>query len=80
MTTFDEMTEVEPEHLWEDLIAFAELTVIAAAGSSGKTAALCDLAARVSNGEDMPDGSPGGPPGDVFLASVEDNPQSRPKA
>jgi DNA repair protein RadA/Sms len=77
MTTFDEYTELESEALWQDVIAMSELTVIAAAGSSGKTAMLMDLAARVSNGQDMPDGSPGGPPGDVILASVEDQVEAR---
>ena len=35
-----------------------------------------DLTARVTTGAPMPDGSPGGPPGDVIVASAEDDPNT----
>lgn len=72
--SYSDIEPLDPEWLWEGRIPLGELTVLAAKGGTGKTFAACDLAARVTRGDVMPDGSPGGPPGSVVIASAEDDP------
>jgi hypothetical protein len=56
-----------------DRLPFGEMTVIDGPGGVGKTTMLIDWAARVTRGDDMPDGTPGtGIPGHVVLIADED--------
>ncbi|MGO9079909.1 MAG: AAA family ATPase [Streptosporangiaceae bacterium] len=73
MSTFADVVPLSQEWVWQDFIPAAELAVVAARGGSGKSFLMCDLAARVSTGRDMPDGSPGGPPASVIMINLEDS-------
>ncbi|MGB6455594.1 MAG: AAA family ATPase [Streptosporangiaceae bacterium] len=75
-TTYDQIEQVPAEWLWRGLIPMAGLTLIAGPGGVGKGMALVDLAARVSNGAHMPDGSTGQPAGDVVMITPEDDSNS----
>ncbi len=71
------MANVEPERvrwLWRGRIPLGKLTIIDGDPGLGKSVITCDLAARVSSGRAMPDGTFGdldGPSGVVIL-SAED--------
>jgi putative DNA primase/helicase len=70
------MSEVEPRKLswlWRHRIPLGMVTLIAGEGGVGKSTALLDLAARVTTGQSMPDGSEGlGKPAGVIVLSSED--------
>jgi hypothetical protein len=74
--TFADVTPLPVDWLLPGMIALGETTVLAAKGGSSKTFLAIDLAARVTTGAPMPDGSPGGPPGDVIVVSAEDDPST----
>lgn len=57
--------------LMNDRIPFGEVTICEGDGGIGKTTCLLDLAARVSRGAVMPDGTPC-EPGNVILIAEED--------
>ena len=60
--------------LWSWHLALGKLTLLDGAPDVGKTLVLIDLAARVSRGADMPDGTPGlgGPRDVIVIAAFED--------
>jgi hypothetical protein len=67
--------EIEPEEqawLWHGYVPEALLTVLIAPPKASKTTLCTDLAARVSRGDVMPDGSAGGQAAPVILAALED--------
>lgn len=70
------LSEVEPEEvswLWTGRIPLGKLSLIDGDPGTGKSGLTGDLAARVSVGADMPDGSPCGvSPSGVVLLSAED--------
>ncbi|MEM1012527.1 MAG: AAA family ATPase [Planctomycetota bacterium] len=72
----DAFADIEPEQidwLWEGKIARGKLTALVSRPGIGKSMLTCDLAARVSSGEVMPDGTPGVLGGaHVLLANAED--------
>jgi len=74
--SFAEVEAFDPEAIWPGFIFAGQVTVLAGAGGSGKSFASYDLAARVSTGRAMPDGSPGSEPGAVIIAGVEDSPEA----
>ena len=76
MSTFDEVQPLPVDWLLPGMIALGETTVLAAKGGSSKTFLAIDLAARVTTGSAMPDGTDGGPPGDVIVVSAEDDPNT----
>ena len=68
------LADVQPESvswLWAGHIPLGKLTILEGDPGLGKSALTCDLAARVSTGRPMPDGTAGVEGGVVFL-SVED--------
>jgi hypothetical protein len=71
---YSQIVGLDAEWLWDGMIAAGELTILAAAGGTGKTFAMCDVTARVTRGEAMPDGTPAGPAGSVIIVSAEDDP------
>ena len=73
MTAFADIEPAEAEWLWKNYLPAGETTVVAGAGGIGKSFWVADMAARVSNGQPMPDGSEGGPAGSVILVSAEDD-------
>jgi predicted ATP-dependent serine protease len=69
------LSEVAPERvewLWEGRIPKGKLTVVDGDPGTGKSAMITDLAARVSAGRPMPDGSTGGVAAGVVILSAED--------
>lgn len=73
-----ELATVEPERvrwLWEGRVPRGKLTVLDGDPGLGKSLVTLDLAARVTTGATMPDGSPGpNEPSGVLLLSAEDDP------
>ena len=72
-----DLETVEPEAvqwLWPGHLALGKLSDMAGDPDVGKSTVLLDLAARVSRGDVMPDGSPGirTPAGVLLLATAED--------
>jgi len=61
--------------LWENRIPLRAISLIDGDPGLGKSVLTCDLAARVSAGRDMPDGTPG-LSGRVVILSAEDDPAS----
>ncbi len=74
--TFAEITPTEPEWVWEGRIPCGTVTVLAAPGGAGKSFFAADLAARVSCGDMMPDGTPGALPAPVIYIGLEDSPEA----
>lgn len=74
--SYADITAIEPDWLWNGRIAFGEVTVVAAKGGTGKTFALCDVAARVTRGDVLPGGSPANPAGSVLIVNAEDDPST----
>ena len=61
MTAYDSITATPPDFLWEGRLPMGEVSIIAGMGGCGKGLLLADLAARISRGDVMPDGTPGPP-------------------
>ena len=69
------MSEVEPKPvkwLWNGRIPLGKITTLDGDPGVGKTAIVADLAARVSRGAPMPDGS-AGVSGDAIIMTAEDD-------
>ncbi|MBE0430177.1 MAG: AAA family ATPase, partial [Thermoleophilia bacterium] len=69
------LSEVEPEHitwLFHGRIPYGKLTVLDGDPGQGKSTIAFDIAARLSEGHSMPDGSGGGEPAGVVILSSED--------
>ncbi len=69
------LADVEPEQvkwLWQGYIPLGKVTVLDGDPGLGKSLLTLDLAARVTTGRDMPDGTPG-VCGGVILLSAEDD-------
>jgi len=73
MTVYSEIEPTEPEWLWSGRIPMGEVALICGAGGVGKGQLLVELAARVSRGDVMPDGTSGGPAGSVVMVTPEDD-------
>jgi hypothetical protein len=68
------LADVEPEHvewLWDDHLPLGKLVVLDGDPGVGKSTVSLDIAARVSTGSPMPDGS-AGTKGAVLILSAED--------
>lgn len=61
--------------LWDNRIPHGMVTLIDGDPGVGKSTMTIDLAARVSRGGPMPDGTPGRPPSSVVILSAEDDPE-----
>ena len=72
LITLSELTPMETEWLWHLRIPRGELTIVDGDPSVNKSSLLMDLAARVSTGREMPDGT-AGTLGGVLLLSAEDS-------
>lgn len=71
------MSEVQPERvtwLWAGRIPQGKLTVMDGNPGEGKSTLTLELAARISRGHAMPDGSGGGKSAGVVILSAEDGP------
>ncbi len=70
------LSEVAPrrvEWLWAGRVPKGKLTLLESDPGTGKSAMIMDLAARVSSGRDMPDGTRGGAAAGVVILSAEDD-------
>ncbi len=70
------MAEVKPEPvrwLWPGRFPLGRLSEVSGDPGLGKSTLLYDLAARVTRGDAMPDGSPGPGPAGVLILSAEDD-------
>jgi 5S rRNA maturation endonuclease (ribonuclease M5)/KaiC/GvpD/RAD55 family RecA-like ATPase len=70
-----DLTGVKPERiswLWHGWVPQAAVTIVDGDPGTGKSTITLDLAARISRGLEMPDGSPG-TYGNVLLISAEDD-------
>lgn len=76
--TFVRLSDVVPERvqwLWPGYLPAGKLVVLDGDPGLGKSTLTLDLAARITTGERMPDGSAGlGGPRDVVVLSAEDGP------
>jgi putative DNA primase/helicase len=59
--------------LWKYWIAIGKVSCLAGDGGLGKTTILCDFAARTTNGDSWPDGTPGTRAGSVIILAAEDD-------
>ncbi|MBX3029322.1 MAG: AAA family ATPase [Chloroflexi bacterium] len=69
------MSDVMPERVswvWQGRIPLGKVCVVDGDPNQGKSTMTLDLAARVSHGRAMPDGTPGIGPADVIILSAED--------
>ena len=71
--SFQDTPEDPIEWLWPDMIPKGMVTLLAGKQGLGKSYLLCSLAARISSGEAMPDGTTQ-PPGKVLMLVREDDP------
>jgi len=68
----DRVQKVKPRYLWRPWLPTPKLVILDGAPEVGKSTLSMDLAARISTGAPMPDGSGGGAGADVVLLSAED--------
>lgn len=73
ITRFSEIEARPVDWLWRSYIPAGMLTVLDGDPGLGKSTLTDDLAARLSTGRAMPDGSPGGSQAGVVLLSAEDD-------
>lgn len=73
VTSFAEIEPVELEAVWQGIVLAGTVNILAGPGGSGKSFLGYDLAARVSRGDVMPDGTPGAPPSNVVIVGLEDS-------
>lgn len=67
-----DVTPEDIEWLWAGRIPFGKVTLLDGDPGTGKSTLCVDLAARLSTGRPMPDGTGGGQPADVLILSGED--------
>src|SRR5262245_53385165 len=72
-TPLSEVCPLAVDWLWQARIPLGALTVLDGDPGLGKSTVTLDLAARVSRGDVMPDGSPGPAASGVVLLSSEDD-------
>jgi hypothetical protein len=71
--TFSDIKPEKIKWLWKNRIAIGKLTIFAGDPGLGKSQGSLDMAARLSQGIQFPDGSPG-MLGDTILLTTEDDP------
>jgi hypothetical protein len=68
-----DIVEEKPTWIWDRHIPRGAVSVLGGKGGVGKGLTLCDVIARLTRGDVMPDGSGGGEPGRVLLIAREDS-------
>lgn len=72
LTCLADVEEEAIDWLWYQVLAFGTIAMEEGEPDVGKTIFWCDVAARVSTGRDMPDGSPLKEPRNVIIVAPED--------
>jgi RecA-family ATPase len=73
MQAYSDIPPETPDWLWEGRIPRAFACLVAGDGGIGKGYLMCDLAARHTRGDTMPDGTPGRGPGWAITITPEDD-------
>lgn len=73
MQSYEDIPPETPDWFWEGRIPRAFATLVAGDGGIGKGYLMCDLAARATRGDMMPDGTPGPEAGSVITITPEDD-------
>lgn len=73
MQSYADIPPETPDWLWEGRIPRAFACLVAGDGGIGKGYLMCDLAARHTRGDTMPDGTPGCGPGWAITITPEDD-------
>jgi putative DNA primase/helicase len=71
LRTYDEIVEEKVEWLWKPVLARKKVNILSGTAGLGKSLVSLDIAARISTGDEMPDGTPG-IRGAVVILSAED--------
>lgn len=71
--TFDHIYPLDQEWLWSNRMPAGEMTILAAAGGTGKGLMCAWLISAITNGWPLPDGGPPVPAQNVLWASTEDD-------
>jgi len=74
LRSFADVEPLDPEDLWAGKIPRAQVTLLVGDSGIGKDFLMCDLAARVTRGDRMPDDTAGVPAGHVVMINPEDDP------
>lgn len=72
LTCLADVEEEDIDWLWDEVLAFGTFAMEEGEPDVGKTLVWCDVAARVSTGSDMPDGTPLKEPRNVLIVAPED--------
>lgn len=72
ITHLDRVTPERVHWLWQGRIALGKLNLLDGDPGQGKTTLLLDIAARLTSGRPMPDGTPCGAEGGVVILTAED--------
>lgn len=73
LTRFGDVAPVEVDWLWRSFLPRGELSILDGDPGTAKTTLCLDVAARLSRGDSMPDGSPTHGPGNTLFLSAEDS-------
>lgn len=73
VTPLADVVAVPVDWLWPYYIPRGALTILDGDPGLGKSTIIADIAARLSRGQSMPDGSAGGAPANTLLISSEDD-------
>jgi DNA polymerase len=73
LCNMDEVPLEETHWLWPEHLPIGGLVLITGVTGVGKTYLVCDVIARITTGQDWPDGAKGGAPGSVIALTAEDN-------
>jgi len=74
LTSFADVERQLTEWLWSRWLAVGDITMLDGDAGTAKSQITLDLAARLTRGDEMPDGSPvNGGPGNVLLLAPEDS-------
>jgi hypothetical protein len=73
LCNMDEVPLEETCWLWPEHLPIGGLVLITGVTGVGKTYLICDVIARITTGQDWPDGAKGGAPGNIIALTAEDN-------
>lgn len=73
VVALEDVTLQAVQWLWRHYLPLGKLVVIDGYPGQGKSTFVLDIAARLSRGAAMPDGTPGPPPGDTLILTYEDD-------